>query len=255
MKQSDRQLYLLQALLAERPEYQQVNIPTTSQQQWLLFRALVNVRPASPTSPTFQKVQDQFLQQINHDKGVVDDDQFPTGLSLWKGDITRLGVDAIVNAANSGMTGCYVPNHNCIDNAIHTFAGIELRQYCAKLMKAQGHPEGTGQAKITPAYNLPCKNVIHTVGPIVQASRPTPINREQLASSYRSCLELAAHHHLQSIAFPCISTGVFHFPNDLAAQIAVNTCRQFLQRKTSIRKVIFDVFKAEDEQLYRQLLN
>lgn len=254
MNQSERQLYLLQTLLTERPEYQKINIPSTSQQQWLLFRALVNVRPASPIKPEFQKVQDQFLQQINEDKGVINANQFSDGMSIWKGDITRLGVDAIVNAANSEMTGCYVPNHNCIDNAIHTFAGIELRLYCDQLMKIQGHPEETGKAKITPAFNLPSRNVIHTVGPVVQSTIPTTNNVRQLANSYQHCLELADQHHLRSIAFPCISTGVFHFPHDMAAKVAVNTCRQFLKRKTSVKKVIFDVFKTEDEQIYQQLL-
>lgn len=255
MNQSERQLYLLHTLLTERPEYQKISIPSTSQQQWLLFRALVNVRPAGPIKPEFQKVQDQFLQQINEDKGVINADQFSDGLSLWKGDITRLNVDAIVNAANSGMTGCYVPNHNCIDNAIHTFAGIELRLYCDQLMKIQGHPEETGKAKITPAFNLPSRNVIHTVGPVVQTTIPTTNKVRQLVNSYQHCLELANQHHLKSVAFPCISTGVFHFPNDLAARVAVNTCRQFLQRKTSVKKVIFDVFKTEDEQIYQKLLN
>lgn len=254
MNQSERQLYLLRSLLAERPEYHDIAIPDSPQQQWLLLRALMNVRPASPISPEFQKIQDQFLQKVSHDKEVVDSGQFAEGLSIWQGDITRLGVDTIVNAANSGMTGCYLPNHNCIDNAIHTFAGIELRLYCDKLMEARGHPEQTGKAKITPAYNLPSKYVIHTVGPVVEADEPTEENCNQLAESYHNCLELAAKHNLTSIAFPCISTGVFHFPNGLAAQIAVKTCREFLTRKTSIKKAIFDVFKDEDKQIYEQLL-
>lgn len=150
MDQSARRHYLIQHLLAEHPDGQEVTIPADAQQQRYLLRGLFNIRPAAPISAEFQQVQDHYLQGQTLQKGVVKEDEFHAGLNLWQGDITRLQVDAIVNAANSGMTGCYVPNHNCIDNAIHTFAGIELRNACAKLMQEQGHPEGTGQAKITP---------------------------------------------------------------------------------------------------------
>ena len=201
-------------------------------------------------------MQDAYLQGENAAKGITDAaDLTPVqpGLYLWQGDITTLQCDAIVNAANSGMTGCYVPNHRCIDNAIHTFAGVELRLACAELMEQQGCPEPTGRAKITPAFNLPCKYVLHTVGPIIDG-RVTQRDRELLASCYRSCLALAAENGMESVAFCCISTGEFHFPNDLAAQIAVETVKQFMNRKTSVKKVIFNVFKDLDKAIYAKLL-
>ena len=169
------------------------------------------------------------------------------------GDITRIEADAIVNAANSGMTGCYCPNHGCIDNAIHTYAGVQLRLACAEIMDRQRHPEPTGQAKITAAFNLPCRYVLHTVGPIINR-RVTKEDKELLASCYRSCLELAAENGLESVAFCCISTGEFHFPNQLAAEIAVQTVKEFLQTPTSIKKVIFNVFKDMDKKIYERLL-
>lgn len=175
------------------------------------------------------------------------------GVYLWQGDITTLKCDAIVNAANSGMTGCYIPNHHCIDNAIHTYAGVELRQYCEEMMERQGHPEPTGQARITLAFNLPCRYILHTVGPII-SDRVTRRDRELLASCYRSCLELAAEHGLESVAFCCISTGEFRFPNRLAADIAVETVTDFLKGQTSVKKVIFNVFKNLDRKLYEKRL-
>lgn len=175
------------------------------------------------------------------------------GLYLWQGGITTLKCDAIVNAANSGMTGCYIPNHRCIDNAIHTYAGVELRQYCEEMMERQGHPEPTGQARITPAFNLPCRYILHTVGPII-SDRVTRRDRELLASCYRSCLKLAAELGLESVAFCCISTGEFRFPNRLAADIAVETVTDFLKGQTSVKKVIFNVFKNLDRELYEKRL-
>ena len=175
------------------------------------------------------------------------------GVYLWQGDITTLKCDAIVNAANSGMTGCYIPNHRCIDNAIHTYAGVELRQYCEEMMERQGHPEPTGQARITPAFNLPCRYILHTVGPII-SDRVTRRDRELLASCYRSCLKLAAELGLESVAFCCISTGEFRFPNRLAADIAVETVTDFLKGQTSVKKVIFNVFKNLDRELYEKRL-
>ena len=175
-------------------------------------------------------------------------------LLFIRNDITKMPVDAIVNAANSQMLGCFVPCHGCIDNAIHTFAGVELRLACAELMRQQGYPEPTGQAKITPAFNLPCRYVLHTVGPIING-RVTKADEELLASCYRSCLALAAEHDLRSVAFCCISTGEFHFPNQEAAEIAVRTVREFLeQQTTSVERVIFNVFKDLDAAIYRRLL-
>ena len=225
---------------------------------WLAFRSLVNGRPPWPAPAEFLAAQDELLQGLIADAGVAtlaDTTPSPTDprLRLWRGDITTLAVDAIVNAANSGMTGCYIPNHRCIDNAIHTFAGVELRLTCEQLMEQQGYPEPTGQAKITPAFNLPCRYVLHTVGPII-SGRVTKEDKELLASCYRSCLELAAENDLESVAFCCISTGEFHFPNDLAAEIAVRTVKEYLKKQTSVKKVIFNVFKDLDKAIYEKLL-
>ena len=256
MTQAQRRLFLIQSLLNERPSCQKQMIPADSERQKILLRGLMNVRRAYPVGAKFLQVQDAYLQGEAAEKGITDvADLTPMqpGLYLWQGDITTLKCDAIVNAANSGMTGCYVPNHRCIDNAIHTFAGVELRLACEELMEQQGYPEPTGQAKITPAFNLPCKYVLHTVGPIIDG-RVTKEDEALLASCYRSCLELAAEKGLKSVAFCCISTGEFHFPNALAAQIAVKTVREFLSGNTSVRKVIFNVFKDLDRQIYEELL-
>ena len=256
MNQSERRLFLIQSLLDERPSCQKQKIPTDAQRQKVLLRGLMNIRSPRAIHPEFQKIQDAYLQAETAEKGITDiADLSPIqpGLYLWQGDITTLRCDAIVNAANSGMTGCYVPNHRCIDNAIHTYAGVELRLACAELMEQQGYPEPTGTAKITPAFNLPCKYVLHTVGPIIDGP-VTAQDEALLASCYRACLEKAAEQDLESVAFCCISTGEFHFPNNLAAQIAVRTVKEFLSRQTSVRKVIFNVFKDLDKQIYQQLL-
>ena len=255
MNQSERRLFLIQSLLDERPSCRKQEIPTDAQRQKVLLRGLMNIRSPRAIHPEFQKIQDAYLQAETAEKGITDiADLSPIqpGLYLWQGDITTLRCDAIVNAANSGMTGCYVPNHRCIDNAIHTYAGVELRLACAELMEQQGYPEPTGTAKITPAFNLPCKYVLHTVGPIIDGP-VTAQDEALLASCYRACLEKAAEQDLESVAFCCISTGEFHFPNNLAAQIAVRTVKEFLSRQTSVRKVIFNVFKDLDKQIYQQL--
>lgn len=256
MNQSERRLFLIQSLLRERPSCQKQIIPTDSERQRILLRGLMNVRNPHPVSPEFLETQDTYLWEETVKKGITDIRDLPPmqpGLYLWQGDITTLKCDAIVNAANSGLTGCYIPNHRCIDNAIHTYAGVELRLACEAIIRAQGHPEPTGRAKITPAFNLPCKYVLHTVGPII-GSQVTDRDKALLASCYRSCLELAAMYDLESVAFCCISTGEFHFPNDLAAEIAVGTVKEFLKQQTSVKKVIFNVFKDLDKQIYRRLL-
>lgn len=256
MNQSEKRRLLIQALLRERPEYQTMEIPRDTVRQCQLLRGLMNVRHPGVAAPEFLQMQDDYLQYETAAKGITDlADLTPLqpGLYLWQGDITTLRCDAIVNAANSGMTGCYIPNHRCIDNAIHTFAGVELRQYCAQLMERQGHPEPTGQAKITPAFNLPCKYILHTVGPIIDR-RVTGEDQALLASCYRSCLKLAAENGLESVAFCCISTGEFHFPDELAAEIAVQTVKDFLAGQTSVRKVIFNVYKDLDKEIYAKLL-
>ena len=256
MNQTERRRFLIDALLDERPEYRRARVPADGEEQRLLLRALMNVRTARKCSPEFLRVQDEYLHAELDAKGITDVDSLTPvrgGLYIWRGDITTLRCDAIVNAANSGMTGCYIPNHRCIDNCIHSYAGVELREYCAELMRSQGHEEPTGRAKITPAFNLPCRYVLHTVGPII-SGRVTKQDEELLASCYRSCLKLAAENGLESVAFCCISTGEFHFPNERAAEIAVKTVEEFMQKESSVRKVIFNVFKDRDEEIYRKLL-
>jgi O-acetyl-ADP-ribose deacetylase (regulator of RNase III) len=174
-------------------------------------------------------------------------------ISLWRGNITTLRVDAIVNAANSQMLGCWVPGHYCIDNAIHAFAGVQLRLECAKLMEEQGHPEPTGMAKVIDAFNLPALYIIHTVGPIADGS-PTELDKQLLANCYESCLEAAEKSGCESIAFCCISTGVFGFPQEAAAMIAIDTVRCWLDKRGSNMHVIFNVFKPEDERIYHEFL-
>ena len=247
--------YLISYLLSERPELENLTVPTSENEQFDLYRSLVNIRPAKKASSEYLKAEDEFLQKLTAQKGITDiADLQPVeeNIYLWKGDITTLKCGAIVNAANSGMTGCYHPCHNCIDNCIHTFAGVRLRLKCAEIMKAQGHEEPTGTAKITPAYDLPCQYVIHTVGPIVQG-RLTEKHCELLKSCYQSGLELAVQSGIKSIAFCCISTGVFGFPQDKAAEIAVQTVREFLL--THDIEVIFNVFTEKDYKIYNGLLD
>ena len=256
MNQSEKRLFLIQSLLKEQPQYRDMGIPADTNSQRQLLRGLMNIRAPQRIGADFLKAQDAYLQGETAAKGITDiADLTPVqpGLYLWQGDITTLKCDAIVNAANSGMTGCYIPNHRCIDNAIHTYAGVELRLACAELMEQQGYPEPTGQAKITSAFNLPCRYVLHTVGPII-SGRVTKEDEELLASCYRSCLALAAENNLESVAFCCISTGEFHFPNEQAAQIAVETVKEFFKKQTSVKKVIFNVFKDLGKEIYARLL-
>lgn len=255
MNQQERRLYLIRELLQETQE-PFLTIPTDFLAQKQLLRGLMNIRPPRPISQSFLRIQDAYLQEEQRKKGIVSLDTLSPiqpGIYLWRGDITTLSCDAIVNAANSGMTGCYVPNHHCIDNCIHTFSGVQLRLDCANLMQQQGYAEPTGQAKITPAYNLPCRYILHTVGPII-SGKVSRKDRAALASCYHSCLELAAAHQLESVAFCCISTGEFHFPNEQAAEIAVQTVQQFLRQETSVKQVIFNVFKDVDQAIYKRLL-
>ncbi|MBR3561817.1 MAG: protein-ADP-ribose hydrolase [Oscillospiraceae bacterium] len=252
MNQTERRLFLIRRLLAEKAQYRDMAIPADETEQRQLLRSLFNVRMPGGVDEDFLAVQDEYLQEETRRKGITmlaDLTPSEPGLYLWQGDITTLACDAIVNAANAGMTGCYRPCHNCIDNCIHTYAGVQLRSACAELMARQGHEEPTGQAKITPAYNLPCRYVIHTVGPIVDG-RLTRRHEEQLASSYRACLALASEHGCGSIALCCISTGVFGFPQRRAAEIAVQTVRAHRGELD----VIFNVFKDEDAAIYRELL-
>lgn len=260
MNRMEQLHYLIDFLLSEMPEYREqaesFSPDVISQRQ--LLRSLMNVRPPMPLDPAFLEVQDELLSAETAEKGVVDGDALPATaadprLALWQGDITRLAVDAIVDADNAALLGCFAPYHGCIDNAIHSAAGLQLRDECAGIMRKQGRPEPAGRAKLTGGYNLPAQHVLHTVGPIVQG-RVTWRDRRELAACYRACLTLAAEQGLETVAFCCISTGEFHFPNQEAAEIAVNTVTEFLQRDTSIERVIFNVFKDQDAAIYRSLL-
>lgn len=259
MNQQERCLWLIRALLDEMPQYWDTPIPALPDQRWRLLRSLMNVRPPIPATKEFLPVQDAYLKQMTLEKGIVDAASLPANakderLILWQGDITTLQCDAIVNAANSQMLGCFSPCHGCIDNIIHTMAGVQLRLACHEIMQKQGHEEPTGQAKITPGFNLPAKFVLHTVGPIID-DEVTAEDEALLASCYQSCLELAAQKSLQSIAFCCISTGVFRFPPERAAEIAVQTVRDFLEAPGSLQRVIFNVFKDSDRIIYQHLLS
>ena len=256
MTQEERLSFLIRFLLAEDPAYAGMPMPGTLSEQRRLLRGLLNVRPPKPVSAEFLEIQDAYLQERLKERGVqsaADLIPLQPGLFVWQGDITTLAADAIVNAANSQMLGCFVPCHGCIDNAIHTYAGVQLRLECAEIMRRQGHAEETGQAKLTKAYNLPCRYVLHTVGPIVQGA-VTKRDKALLESCYRACLELALENGLRSVAFCCISTGEFHFPNEDAARIAVRTVQSFRAQHPDAPEVIFNVFQDKDAAIYRQLL-
>ena len=280
MTQAERLLFLINYLLNEDDRLKSMDIPEDYAERKRLLRSLMNIRPPKPVSEDFLEVQDAYLQNECATKGIVELSDIPMiqpGIYLWQGDITRLAADAIVNAANSALLGCFVPCHGCIDNAIHSAAGVGLRLECFDIMEKQkmgkdcsmekshsttkvrsigkihSAEEPTGGAKITKAYNLPCRYVIHTVGPIIYGE-VTPEDCGLLASCYRSCLELAAANNLKSIAFCCISTGEFHFPNDKAAEIAVRTVQEYKEKNKNGLEVVFNVFKDKDYQIYRQLL-
>lgn len=260
MKRLEQIQTLIKILLTEMPEIepQAAIVPKDLDSQRHLLRALMNVRPPMPLLSSFLKLQDQLLQAEAQEKGIIklDEIEGKSQITTWQGDITRLAVDAIVNAANSALLGCFVPLHNCIDNAIHSAAGLQLRDACHKIMKSQGHEEPTGQAKITPAFNLPSSFVIHTVGPIIPSNRqPNKEEEKLLASCYKFCLECAVENNLSSIAFCCISTGEFHFPNKLAANIAFDTVKHFLIENDCKMTVIFNTFKDIDADIYKELLN
>lgn len=256
MNQTERRIYLINELLRERRSGPDMEIPGGEQEQKQLLRSLFNVRMPLNADEEFLKIQDEYLKEETAKKGITDIDELEPvkdNIYLWQGDITTLRCNAIVNAANSRMLGCFVPCHGCIDNAIHTYAGVQLRLACHELMKSRGE-EPTGEAEITPAYNLPCRYVLHTVGPIV-TGRLTQNNKNQLASCYRECLMLAESNGIDSIAFCCISTGEFCFPNDKAAEIAVNTVTNYISETNSEIKVIFNVFKDIDYKIYKSLLS
>lgn len=278
MTHEEERVWLIAKLKSENPGYRKIPVPKTEEAQKDMLRMLMNVRMPAPLSSEFIEIQDAYLRKESMLKGIIDERMIEPcsrdlRLCIWQGDITRLRVDAITNAANSGMTGCYQPLHNCIDNCIHSAAGLELREECARIMNLQGHDEPTGTAKITPGYCLPARYVLHTVGPIVTGDL-TDEHIELLRSCYRSCLELAFKSRLRSIAFCCISTGVFMFPADKAAGIAVSTVKEFLDAQDQkaceigsfigsdadgsyrgIEKVIFNVFSDRDRLIYEKILD
>lgn len=255
MKKEEKLEYLINYLLSEEDKYKYIEIPDNINEKISLYRSLVNVRLPRPVSEEFLKIENSYLKSEWQDNltSLKQLNEIKDNIYLWRGDITKLEVDGIVNAANSQLLGCFYPNHKCIDNAIHTFAGVSLRQECEDIMKLQGYLELTGQAKITSAYNLPSNYVLHTVGPIVSGML-TERHCKELESCYRSCLSLATEKGLKSLAFCCISTGEFRFPNEEAAQIAVETVERYLKKTKNELKVVFNVFKEEDEQIYRRLL-
>lgn len=258
MTHDEKRVFLIERLLAENEKYKRIVIPEESQGQKDLLRSLMNVRPPMPVSREFLKVQDEYLSEERDSLGIVDGNALAPvpeddRIVLWRGDITTLKADAIVNAANSALRGCFYPLHSCIDNIIHSRSGIQLRLLCDDMMNRQGHEEPTGKAKITPAFNLPSKYILHTVGPII-TGKLTTRDCELLAACYRSCLELADANGCKSIAFCCISTGEFHFPKEKAAETAIETVRKYLAGNSSIDRVIFNVFGEEDHSIYKRLL-
>ncbi|MDO4380333.1 MAG: protein-ADP-ribose hydrolase [Clostridia bacterium] len=256
MTQSERRIFLIGYLLDENPNYRKIEIPPDEEEQKKLFRALVNVRDAKPIGETFLKIQDEYLKTEIKEKGVTDyrtAERFENGIYLWQGDITTLKCDAVVNAANSALLGCFHPNHGCIDNQIHFYSGVQLRLECESIMRKRLSPEPTGSATLTKAYNLPCKYVIHTVGPIIRG-KVSKEDETLLSSCYTSCLGLAEKNGIESVAFCCISTGEFCFPNELAAKTAVEAVNNFKKKSGSKIEVIFNVFKDYDRRIYEKLL-
>ncbi len=244
MNQKEREEYLIDHLLMER--HQKAD---KKDYGFDLYRALFNVLTPMPIDEEYLEIEDEYLQELLQKKKIVEI-KSDRRIVLWQGDITRLKADAIVNAANEQMLGCFVANHHCIDNAVHTFAGVRLT--CEELMKKQGYLEPVGQVKVTPAYNLPSQYVFHTVGPVV-SSALTKRHEELLRMCYLNCLKKADEMHLDSLAFCCISTGVFRFPHEKAAVIAVDTVRKYLS-SSQLKQVIFNVFKDEDREIYEKLL-
>lgn len=265
MTQPERREWLIKYLLNEPDspdEYKKIELPPQNDElaQKDLLRSLMNVRPPRPVSDEFLKIQNEYLTERNKERGITDVATLKNvpadkRIFLWQGDITTLNADAIVNAANSALLGCFAPLHACIDNCIHTYSGVQLRLACNEIMQKQGAPEKNGSAKITQAFNLPSKYVLHTVGPIIRAT-VSERDKIQLVSCYTSCLNLAAQNGLESVAFCCISTGVFRFPQKLAAQTAVKTVKGWLDenKNTSVKKVIFNVFASKDLEIYREIL-
>ena len=261
--QEERLECLVEAFKADSDDYKELQTPADTEGRRRVLRSLMNIRMPGKMKEDILAVQDEYLKERIRENGIVELSDIPVikdGISIWQGDITRLAADAIVNAANSQMLGCFIPMHTCIDNCIHTFAGVQLRNECNEKMKqlriryGKDYEQPTAVPMLTEAYNLPAKKVIHIVGPIVQGSL-TPETDQALASCYINTLHLCAEHGLKSVALCCISTGVFRFPNRRAAEIAVDTVREWLkEHQGKIERVIFNVFKDEDREYYEQKL-
>ena len=261
--QDQRLDYLVDAFKKDSVQYKDLDTPRDTEGKRRLLRSLMNIRMPRKMEEAVLSVQDEYLQERVRENGIVELDDIPMirdRMSIWQGDITRLAVDAIVNAANSQMLGCFVPMHTCIDNCIHTFAGVELRAECSRQMNqlrlkyGKDYEQPTAVPMLTDAYNLPAKKVIHVVGPIVRYEL-TPELEKDLADCYRNTLDMCLKHDLKSVAFCCISTGVFHFPNKRAAEIAVSTVGSWLsQHPGAMERVIFNVFKDEDKTYYEELI-
>ena len=257
MTHEEQRIWLIKELQKDKSQLSHYQIPKDKQGQKDLLRALMNIWMPKPLSEEYLQIESEYLRAEAEAKGITyvsDLEPIDGDLYLWQGDITTLACDAVTNAANAQMLGCFRILHSCIDNCLHSASGLSLRYRCWEIMREQGHEEPTGQAKITPAYNLPSKYVLHTVGPIV-SGRLTEQHCELLKSCYLSCLKLAEENGCESIAFCCISTGVFGFPQREAAEIAVNTVKEYKKETSSDIKVIFNVFKDEDLYIYRRLLN
>lgn len=259
MNKNEQVNFLIKELIKEKKELDSIKIPSSFDEKRKLFRALMNIRSPGTISKKFIEIQNNFLSEEAKVKGIVELSaiaEYPNlkKISLWKGDITTLKVDGIVNAANSQMLGCFIPNHSCIDNAIHSSAGIQLREECNNITKKQGFLEPVGLAKITKSYNLPCKYVLHTVGPNI-TEYLTEKNCLELASSYKSCFNLATMKNLESLAFCCVSTGEYGFPKEIAAKIATSTIIDLLKTPNSFKRIIFNVFTDEDYEIYSKILS
>lgn len=261
--QDQRLDYLVDAFKKDSVQYKELETPKETEGKRRILRSLMNIRMPRKMDKAVLSVQDEYLQERVRENGIVELDDIPMirdRMSIWQGDIARLAVDAIVNAANSQMLGCFVPMHTCIDNCIHTFAGVELRAECSRQMNqlrlkyGKDYEQPTAVPMLTDAYNLPAKKVIHVVGPIVRYEL-TPELEKDLADCYRNTLDMCLEHDLKSVAFCCISTGVFHFPNKQAAEIVVSTVDSWLsQHPGAMERVIFNVFKDEDKTYYEELI-
>lgn len=263
MTQEQRLDTLVEAFKADSVQYKDLQTPADTEGKRRILRSLMNIRMPKKLDDSILTVQDEYLRERVLENGIVTLSEIPVirnGMSIWQGDITRLAVDAIVNAANSQMLGCFVPMHTCIDNCIHTFAGVQLRAECSRQMNqlrikyGKDYEQPTAVPMLTDAYNLPAKKVIHIVGPIVQYEL-TPELEMDLSDCYLNTLDMCLDNNLKSVAFCCISTGVFHFPNKRAAEIAVSTVDSWLsQHPGAIERVIFNVFKDEDKKNYEELI-